>query len=299
MEDIQIRCIADTKCILGEGPVWDEKSQALFWVDILENKIYRYDSLSASVDWWETPEHVGFLILKEEDGLIAGLKSGLHHIALQNNHTVLASRIDRVDEGKEFIRFNDGTCDTQGRIWGCTMDMNEKTPEGKYFCYDNDLNRTTADEGYVVANGPTLSLDGKFLYTVETAGGPARKKGIYLAEAGGTNLFQQKELLVDWNGRSSLPDGVITDTEGNLWVGEFGGNILRCYSSAGSLKREMELPGWSVTKPAFGGKNMDILFVTTARIAAGDDMVREYPLTGGVFEIRGVGVKGQPTAYFS
>lgn len=298
MKGIRIQCIADTKCTLGEGPVWDEKNQALFWVDILENKIYRYDSLSASVDWWETPEHVGFIILKKDGDLIAGLKSGLHYIALQNNHTVSASRIDRVDENQDHVRFNDGICDNQGRIWGCTMDMNEKVPVGKYFCYDIDLNRTTVDERYVVANGPTLSPDGKFLYTVETAGGPARKKGIYLAEAGGTNLFQQKELLVDWSERSSLPDGIITDAEGNLWVGEFGGSILRCYSATGDQQQEIELPGWSVTKPAFGGKNMDILFVTTARIAAGDGILTEYPLTGGVFEIRGTGFKGQSSVYF-
>lgn len=298
MNNIQIQCIADTKCTLGEGPVWDEHNQHLYWVDILENSIYRYDLQAGSIDWWPTPEHIGFLVLKKDAGLIAGQKSGLHHIELLDDHSVSSKRIDRVDENKEFIRFNDGACDNQRRIWGCTMDMNQKLPLGKYFCYDWNLNRTTVDEGYVVANGPALSPDSQFLYTVETAGGSTLKKGIYVAESGSETLFHNRKLLIDWSKRSSLPDGIITDADGNLWIGEFGGNIVRCYSPAGDLKLEIELPGWSVTKPAFGGKNLDVLFVTTARIAAGDDILEEYPLTGGVFEIRGTGFNGQSSVYF-
>lgn len=298
MNSIKIRCIADTKCTLGEGPVWDDIHQHLWWVDILGNRIYRYDPGSESIDWWKTPEHVGFLILKKEGGLIAGLKSGLHDVTLKKEHGVSVSRIDRVDENQDQIRFNDGTCDHHGRIWGCTMDMNEKAPLGKYFCYDNDLNRTTVDEGYAVANGPALSPDGQLLYTVETAGGTALKKGIYVAKSGGVNLFHNRKLLIDWSERPSLPDGLITDEEGNLWIGEFGGNLVRSYSPGGSLELEIEVPGWSVTKPAFGGKNRDILFVTTAWIAAGDDILEEYPLTGGVFAIQETGFKGRPTVYF-
>jgi sugar lactone lactonase YvrE len=298
MKDIQIRCIADTKCTLGEGPVWDEKNQVLYWVDILENKVFRHDPSSEAVDWWKTPEHVGFIILKEGDGLLAGLKTGLHHVALQKDHSVSVSRIDRVDEHKDHIRFNDGICDQQGRIWGCTMDMRNEVPLGKYYCYDGNLNRTIVDEGYVVANGPALSPEGQFLYTVETVGGPTLKKGIYVAASQDRRDFHAKKLVVDWRERPTLPDGVITDEEGNLWIGEFGGNTLRCYSSEGILKHEIVVPAWSITKAVFGGKDRNILYVTTARYGAEENILKKYPQTGGIFEIRGMGVKGQPSAYF-
>lgn len=292
MNNLEIRCIADTKCTLGEGPVWDEADGCLWWVDILENRIFRYNLVSEYMEWWKTPEHAGFIVLKKNGGLIAGLKSGLHHVELRENQDISVRRIDRVDEQKDFIRFNDGICDSRGRIWGCTMDMNQKAPLGKYICYDKELNGKVVDEGYVVANGPALSPHGNILYTVETVGGPALQKGIFMLESG------KKKLLIDWSEYDTFPDGIITDSDGNLWIGEFGGNTLRSFSPQGMLILEIKVPGWSVTKPVFGGKEKNVLFVTTARYAAGEKALKNYPQTGGVFEIRGTGVIGQPTAYF-
>lgn len=291
MTNIQIRCIADTRCTLGEGPVWDETRGCLWWVDILENRIYQYNSNTKKIEWWETPEHVGFIVLKKEGGFVAGLKSGLHHVELRKKHQVTVTRIDRVDEHKECIRFNDGMLDRFGRIWGCTMDMKQKEPFGKYYCYDREWNRTVKDEGYIVANGPAVSPDGLTVYTVETVGGPGRKKGIFSLSMG------KREELIAWSNYSSFPDGIICDATGNLWIGEFGGNKLRYFSSTGNLLHEIEMPAWNVTKPAFSGCDRKTLFVTTARHAAGEQILEQYPLTGGVFEIYGLNIQGQPTLY--
>lgn len=298
MSDLNIECIVESQCTLGEGPVWDSRAQALYWVDILGNKIFRYDVATVSTEWWETPEHIGFLILTEDTSIIAGLKSGLHWIRLKDRHQISLERIDRVDEGLDHIRFNDGICDMQGRIWGCTMDMEQNDPLAKYYCYDHEMNRTTVDEGYVVANGPALSPDGKKLYTVETVGGTAIKKGIYVTDLDENKITGKRRLLIEWKDKAGVPDGVTTDANGNLWVGVFGENTLRCFSENGNLKQEVRLPAWNVTKATVGGAHLDTIYVTTAKLKTKQDILTQFPKTGGVFRISGMDVQGQDTAYF-
>jgi D-xylonolactonase len=290
---VQTRCVVNPGCSLGEGPVWDSEQRCLYWVDILENKIYRYDPADNTFQSWSTPEQVGFVILKH-GGLIAGFKSGLHHVHLNADTTVTATRIDRVDENLDYLRFNDGMADARGRIWGCTMDMRSEAPIGKYYCYDPGLNRTMVDEGYIVANGPAVSPDGRWLYTVETVG-PA--KGIYRSRLNADGLPEAKKLWVDWSQRASLPDGLITDADGNVWIGEFAGHVLRGYRPDGKLKAEIELPAWSITKPAFGGEKLDVLYVTSARIGADEATLAQYPNTGGIIEVTGVGARGLASTY--
>lgn len=296
--DYKIRCVADVKCTLGEGPVWDDKNELLYWVDIIDNKIFRLDPKTEKLEWWNTPEHVGFIVLKLSGGLIGGFKTGLHKVTLKDSHEVAVDRIDRVDESLDYIRFNDGFCDNQCRIWGCTMDMNQKESLGKFYCYDSNLNRSVEDEGYVVANGPALSPDGRYLYTVETVGNETIKQGIYVADANDKKTPKNKKFLIDWGERSSLPDGIIVDGEGDLWIGEFGGNHLRSYSPEGELKKEITIPSWNITKPVFGGPNRDILYVTSARLGVDDDLLKKYPQAGGIFEIKGVASTGQPSSFF-
>jgi len=287
MNDIKIRCISNPECTLGEGPLWDAKKNLLYWVDILENKIYSYDAASGTVKSWTTNEHVGFVIIKQDGSLIAGLKSGLHNISLNDDTTVTASRIDRVDENLEYIRFNDGMSDKSGGIWACTMDMRTREPLGKYFYYDQEYRKTIVDEGYVVANGPAISPDERFLYTVETVGNKNISKGIYVSEITSNKTLANRKLLIDWNERNTYPDGLITDTKGNLWIAEFSGNTLRCYSCYGELKTEIPLPAWNVTKAAIGGEKGDVLYVTSSRIGVDQDILANYPYTGGIIEITG------------
>ena len=143
---VQARCLVNPGCSLGEGPTWDPDSQRLYWVDILENRIYRYDPADESTSSWTTPEHVGFVVVRPDGGLIAGLKSGLHHVALNDDASVTASRIDRVDRSRDDVRFNDATSDAEGRIWACTLGGTPEEPLGTYYCYDTDLSRRTVDD---------------------------------------------------------------------------------------------------------------------------------------------------------
>jgi sugar lactone lactonase YvrE len=271
--------------------MWDPDSQRLYWVDILENRIYRHDPVHGGTQSWIVPEHVGFVVVRPDGELVAGFKSGLHHIALDDDANVTSSRIDRVDGNRADVRFNDATSDAEGRIWACTLGGTPEQPLGAYYCYDADLHRRTVDDGYLVANGPALSPDGNLLYTVESSGHPGRRKGVYVSRITRTGALEDQRLLIPWDAYDSSPDGVVTDGEGNLWLGEFHGNVLRSFSSRGEEIVSLPLTAWNITKPVFGGEGLDILYVTSARVEADEETLTRYPDTGGVIEVAGTGAR--------
>jgi sugar lactone lactonase YvrE len=287
---VSTRCLVNPGCSLGEGPMWDPDSQRLYWVDILENRIYRYDPADGATHSWVTPEHVGFVVVRPDGELLAGFKSGLHHLVLDDDANVASTRIDRVDDNRDDVRFNDATVDADGRIWACTLGGTQQEPLGTYYCYDCDLNRRTVDDGYLVANGPALSPDGSLIYTVETSGHPGRRKGVYVSRVTGGALEDQR-LLIPWDAYDSSPDGVVTDGEGNLWLGEFHGNVLRSFSSDGEELAGVPLPAWNITKAVFGGEQRDLLYVTSARVETDAETLARYPDTGGVIEVAGTGAR--------
>jgi xylono-1,5-lactonase len=294
--EIRTACVVNPGCSLGEGPTWDAGSQLLYWVDILENRIYRHDPADGKTHSWTTPEHVGFVIVRAAGGLVSGFKSGLHHVTLHDDATVTSSRIDRVDRNRDDVRFNDATSDAEGRIWACTLGGTAEEPLGAYYCYDRDLKRHTVDDGYLVANGPALSPDRSLLYTVETSGHRRRRKGVYVSRITPSGALEEQRLLIAWDAYDSSPDGVVTDSDGNLWLGEFRGNVVRCFSSKGAQIASLPLSAWNVTKAAFGGERLDLLYVTSARVEVDEETLARYPDTGGVIVAEGTGALGATAA---
>jgi xylono-1,5-lactonase len=279
---VNVRCLVNPGLSLGEGPLWDAGSRRLYWVDILESRVYRYDPGTDGVETWRTPEQVGFVLVRPDGQLVAGFKSGLHRITLGDDATVSAVRVDRIDGGRPDVRFNDATTDAEGRIWACTLGGSAEQPLGAYYCYDDKLERLTVDAGYLVANGPALSPDGRLLYTVETRGHAGRRQGVYVSRISPGGGLDAQRLLIAWAGYASAPDGVITDEEGNLWLGEFHGNVLRRFDPDGNETLALPLPAWNVTKAALAG---DRLYVTSARIEADEETLARHPDTGGVLEV--------------
>ena len=274
---MNIRCVANPGCSLGEGPIWDDAAQRLYWVDIIERRIYRHDPAGGSVESWAVSEQVGFVLPEPDGTLLAGFETGLHRVTLDAGGTASAERIDRVDGA----RFNDATRAADGSIWACTLEA--------YYRYDEQLERLTVDDGYATANGPALSPDEELLYTVETRGHDGRQKGVYVSHITSDGTLESQRLLVDWAPYDSQPDGVVADRDGSLWVGEFGGNVLRRFSTEGDELTTIELPAWNITKAALAG---DRLYVTSARYGVNAHMLARFPDTGGVLEITGIGSLG-------
>ena len=301
----ETRCIVDNACELGEGPIWDSDRQRLLWVDIFGKAVHALNPESGKQEHWQLDEMVGFVLPSEDGPLIAGLASGLATIDLDvdlaegNDHEQCLSPkyLVYLDEDQPEVRLNDGVCDSQGRLWCGTMHMPATQTLGKLYCFDGCTTPTVADDGYLVTNGPALSNDGQTLYHTESVASENQPAGIYAFDLHDDGSLHNKRLHIPYLERQATPDGLMVDADDQLWVGEWGGSKLACFDSQGKLLLEIPLPTSNVTKAAFGGKNLDVLYVTTATAGLSAEQLAAEPQAGGLFEIYGVGQGLEPRRF--
>jgi xylono-1,5-lactonase len=260
---------------LGEGPVWVERDRALWFVDINEQRIHRFDPASNDRRSWDSPEKVGFIFPAEGGGFVAGLQSGLY-------------RFDETSGGFELIvavepdlptnRLNDGIVDPAGRLWFGTMDSGEKAKTGAFYCFgEGRLTRTQLD-GIAITNGPAVSPDGKLLYFVDTLKGT-----IGVADIGDDGLLGNPRPLVRIDPREGHPDGPTIDSNGDLWIALYGGWEVRRYSPSGQQLEVVRLPVANITKIALGKDDLRTAYATTARQKLSPDAIAKQPLIGSLF----------------
>lgn len=263
----------DAKATLGEGPVWDEKSRSLYWTDILENKIYRGGDCLARLD-----SHVGCLAPSSDGTLLLGLQRGLASFDLETR----AARILRTLESEPASnRVNDGKCDPRGRFLFGTMDMNEKEAAGSLYSFDGkEIARLLG--GIRISNGLAWSPDLNALYYIDT---PTRQVQAFDYDLE-TGQIANARIAFEIPAALGFPDGMTSDLQGNLWIAMWGGaQITKWNPNAGELLEQIPVPALHTSSCVFGGKDMNELYVTSARIGMSEADLRNYPLSGGVFKI--------------
>jgi len=99
-----------------------------------------------------------------------------------------------------------------------------------------------------------------------------------------TGLIGEKRSVVVVPKELGFPDGMCVDQEGMIWVSLWGGRaVTRWDPNDGRLLEKIEIPSLNVSSCAFGGRNLEDLYITTARIGTNID---DYPLSGGLFKIK-------------
>jgi xylono-1,5-lactonase len=270
---------------LGEGPVWVERDQALWFVDIKKQQVHRYDPASGDKRSWDAPEQVGFILPTERGGFVAGLQSGLYHFDETSGAFDL---IVEVEPDIPTNRLNDGVVDPAGRLWFGTMDNGEKAKSGAFYRFaDGKLTRTALD-GIAITNGPAISPDGKLLYFVDTLKGT-----IDVADIGDDGSLNNARPFTRIDPRDGYPDGPTIDAEGHVWISLYAGWETRRYSAAGTLADRVRFPVANITKIAFGGADLRTAFATTARQLLSPEAIAQQPLIGALFEFS-VNVTGVP-----
>jgi D-xylonolactonase len=272
--------------ILGEGPVWVERDEALWFVDIKQQKIHRFDPATAQGKSWDAPEQVGFVFPAKSGGFIAGLQSGLHHFDPKKGTFKL---LVEAEPGSPDNRLNDGAVDPEGRLWFGTMDNTERNPTGAFYCFHRGKLTRTNLTSITITNGPAISPDGSTLYWVDTLGGT-----ISSCEIMGAGALGPSQLVVRIADGEGKPDGPAVDSEGCIWISLFFGSEVRRYSPAGELLERVRFPVSSITKIGFGGPDLDTAFATTARLHLPPEKLALQPLAGSLFAFQ-AGVKGAPS----
>lgn len=281
------RVAVASACILGEGPVWDHRTGTLLWVDIYGPAIWRYEPASGHSARIEVPEPVGFVALTPDpEVVIAGFRSGLARFSLADGSVETLAAPEPEKPGN---RINDGHVGPDGMLYFATMDDREREPSGAFFRFDGrDLSRFHA--GLCIANGPAVSPDGRTLYTVDT-----QKRVVQSHEIGPDGPGKPRP-FTRFDKSAGYPDGIAVDADGHVWVCHFGGSRITRFTPEGAPERVLPVPTANVTKCAFGGPDLETIYITTA--AKGRDPTVDL-MAGHLFAVSSEGIRGLPAMIFS
>ncbi|MEO6226215.1 MAG: SMP-30/gluconolactonase/LRE family protein, partial [Sphingomicrobium sp.] len=275
----------DLAAQLGEGPIWVKRDRALWFVDIKQHQVHRFDPADGATRSWSAPEPIGFILPASDGGFVAGLQSGLHRF---DPHSGDFTLIMAVEPELPTNRLNDGVADPHGRLWFGTMDNGEATNSGAFYRFADGVLTRTAIDGIAITNGPAVSPDGKLLYVVDT-----RRGTIDAVAIGDDGSLGQRRPFVRIDPAHGHPDGPTIDSEGCVWISLYAGWETRRYSPAGELLDRVRFPVANITKIAFGGDDLRTAYATTARQLLSPQEIAKQPEIGGLFAFR-VDVPGVP-----
>ncbi len=245
---------------LGEGIIWDAQTEALWWVDILGQSLFRYDIEADELSQWQTPEPLcSFALVTGRQRLLAAFASGL---AWYNPDAGTVDWLHKIEASNPASRLNDGKTDPSGRFWvgGVVEDTSASVSKTALYRLDADLTLHRMMSDIEISNGLCWSADGRRMYHTDT---PTQTIRQFSNDAQG-NLGS----VIDFanTDEDCFPDGSTTDIQGRVYNAEWGGGKIRCYSSTGAVDADLIMPVKQPTCVAFGGANLDLLCVTSAAV---------------------------------
>ncbi|SES14833.1 SMP-30/gluconolactonase/LRE family protein [Salipaludibacillus aurantiacus] len=283
--------VLDSKAALAEGPSWNAKSQKLLWVDINGHTVNAFDPETGGNESLDVGEKVGAVVPRENGGLVLAMESGFY---TYSKETKELTPVEDPEAHLKGTRFNDGKCDPQGRFWAGTMVMEGEPGEANLYRLDHDLKVNLMISDVTVSNGLAWNPEKSKMYYIDT-----KSKKIRSYEFDGeTGSIDEERTIITIPEDMGSPDGMTIDEEGMLWIAFFhGGKVVRFNPDNGDSLSEVLMPASNVTSCAFGGENLDELYITTAREGLTEEELDRQPHAGGIFRIK-PGVKGAPSYTF-
>jgi sugar lactone lactonase YvrE len=277
--------IGQTTDILGESPAWCQRRQALYWVDIRQPAVRRLDHASSRIDSWPMPDLVGSLAVIDDDRLLVALSTML---AVLDTRDGALTEIARPPEMLPDQRFNDGKCDPSGRFWVGTMNNVTRAPEGVLYRLDPGGRLTPQAGGIQIPNSLAWSPDRRTMYFSDSL-----ERTIYAFAFDDRMGSMGARRVLARTTPPAIPDGAATDAEGYLWCAEYDGWRIARHAPDGRIDRIIELPVQRPTSCAFGGPDMETLYITTATQRLTPEELAGQPLAGALLALR-PGVRGSP-----
>ncbi len=278
---------ADQRHQLAEGPVWDDAA-GLLWVDILAGEVHEGRLTDGRIEPRRRVrvDTMTGAAVRAADGrlLVAGL---------EQLWVVLPD--DRIEQGPRILppgtgrRMNDGACDPAGRFVVGTLSIASPSTSEVLLRVEDDGSLTTLDDDLAQSNGLAWSADGGTLFSVDTVPGRVWARD-YDPVTGATGV-RREHLSID-----GYPDGMSSDTDGNLWVAVWGAGQVRCYAPDGAVLHVVEVPAPHTSSVAFAGPGLRTLVLTTATAELTAEHLARSPLSGGLFtvDVDATGVPSTP-----
>ena len=267
-----IECVVDARNELGEGPLWDPAAERLFWIDITAHQLHAYRPGDGDRTSWDLDVAPGALAPRSDGGLLVARADG---VAAFDPGSGTFTHLADPEPELATNRLNDGTTDRQGRFWFGSMEAGARGRAGSVYRFDLDGTIHRLIEGVGIPNSLAFSPDGTVMYFADSS--DSTIWAFDYDPATGTPTGRRVLATTD----IGVPDGSTVDVDGCLWNAEWGAARLVRYTPSGAVDRIIEMPVDRPTCCAFGGPDLDVLYVTSARI--GSDTPR--PLAGGLFAV--------------
>ncbi|WP_336068013.1 SMP-30/gluconolactonase/LRE family protein [Mesoflavibacter sp. CH_XMU1404-2] len=275
---------------LGEGALWNYKTQEFYWVDIEGKTLNIYNPKTKTNKVIKTPSRVGTVVPYTKQQAVVALEDGIYKINLENGDL---KQISNVESDITENRFNDGKCDPKGNLWVGSMHLKESLPNANLYKVEPNGVTTKMVDSVTISNGIVWSKDTKKMYYIDT---PSKSIKSYDYDIE-TSTISNEKIAVNIPESLGYPDGMTIDENDTLWVGLWNGNAVAQFDpKTGELISKIEVPAHNVTACAFGGENLDILYITTSTNDMTEEERKKYPLAGSIFKCK-PGVKGV-TAFF-
>lgn len=273
MQDPKVELAADLKCALGECPVWHPNLAVLFFSDIDNERVYRYEPRSRTVEVVFEGKKVGGITLEHDGALLFLLAGG--EIARWSPESGLEEVFPGLNANRD-TRFNDAIADPDGHVISGTM----QSPMGRGVLYRFEK----ADERSVLLhdlgcpNGMGFSPDLIHFYFTDSS-----DRTIYRFAWNSGASISHREKFIECPPAEGVPDGMAVDAEGCIWSARWGGAAVVRHAPDGSVRQRISLPAQNVTSVAFGGPDRTDLYITSA---GGEERSVENPLSGSLFRIQ-------------
>ncbi|WP_019910099.1 SMP-30/gluconolactonase/LRE family protein [Paenibacillus sp. HW567] len=280
----QAELVLDAKVVLGEGAHWDPEACRLHWVNIEGRELRTYDVKTRGERIYAFDQMVSAAVPATGGGWVLALQDGIYRYKEDQPLELLAA----VETGVPGNRLNDAKCDSRGRLWFGTMSMEGKKDAGSLYVLEQGGEVRQVLSGIGISNGMAWDDSRGLMYYIDTQ---TRRVDVMDYDPHNGRVSGRRAAVHLPQGAGG-PDGMTIDSEGMIWVAHWnGGCVSRWNPHTGEQLGKVDVPANLVTSCAFGGSNLDELYITTARSGMSQEELQRWPLAGGLFKAN-PGIKG-------
>lgn len=279
--------VVNHNTLLGEGPLWDNRTNSIIWVDILNSQILQFYPDTKVFHIRQVGKKISALALREHGGFIASAENGFGWLNLDKPSFTYISEPEKNIPNN---RFNDGKCDPKGRFWAGSMNsIDDSLAHGNLYTIDQDLITSVKIQDVGCSNGLAWNVDLSVFYYIDT---PTRQVVAYDYDPEEGSISNRR-VVITIPAKDGLPDGMTIDTEGMLWIACWNGwKVSRWNPNTGSLISSIQLPVAQVSSCTFGGPDLTDLYITTASVGLTVQELQKQPLAGALFVAKNCGAQG-------
>ncbi|XP_052830800.1 regucalcin isoform X2 [Octopus bimaculoides] len=222
----------------GEGPHWEESTKSLLFVDVETGHLHKWNSVDYTHTKFKADGYVSFIIPRESGGYIVACFAQLADFDWETQEL---KPFIKIESDKPENVFNDGKCDSYGRLWTGTMktikDKLEITEAGHLYRIDKDLSVNAIKDKINISNGMTWTADDKTMFYTHTL---PRKVFSYDYDVS-TGEISREQVVIDFEGQElheyGVPDGMTIDLNDKIWLACFSsGKVFQIDPETGNNK---------------------------------------------------------------